>query len=145
MLLGGAAGVLKWQETSLRSADVAGVAAVQAAKDSTIALLSYDPKTVDTKLPAAAHNLLTGEFQGAYASLITDVVIPGSKEKQISAEASVPAVALVSANAREAVVLVFVNQTVVFGSGAPATTASTVRVTMNEVDGRWLVSKFEPV
>jgi Mce-associated membrane protein len=40
---------------------------------------------------------------------------------------------------------VFVNQTVVVGQDAPTATASSVRLTMDKVDGKWLISKFEPV
>jgi Mce-associated membrane protein len=73
------------------------------------------------------------------------VVIPGAKQKQISAVASVPAAASVSANPREAVVLVFVNQTVTVGGDAPTDTASSVRITLEKVGDRWLISKFDPV
>ena len=83
---------------------------MQAAKDSTIALLSYKPDTVEQQL-GAARDLLTGEFRDSYTSLTNDVVIPGAKEKQISAVASVPAAASVSADPNQAVVLLFVNQT----------------------------------
>lgn len=145
ILLAAGAGFLKWHEGSVASARAAGGEATQAARDATIALLSYDPATVETKLVATAHNLLTGEFQGAYTSLITGVVIPGAKEKQISAVATVPAVALVSASRNHAQVLAFVDQTVVIGAGAPTATASSVQVTMDRVNGRWLVSKFQPV
>jgi Mce-associated membrane protein len=145
ILLAAGAGFLKWQEGSVTSAGAAGVEATQAGKDATIALLSYDPATVDTKLVAAAHNLLTGEFQAAYTSLVTDVVIPGAKEKRISAVATVPAVSLMSASRDHAQLLAFVDQTVVIGAGAPTATASSVQVTMDRVNGRWLVSKFQPV
>jgi Mce-associated membrane protein len=72
-------------------------------------------------------------------------VIPGAKQKQISAVATVPAMASVSADPRHAVVLVFVNQTVVVGQDAPTDTASSVRVTLDKVGDRWLISKFDPV
>ncbi|PRC52010.1 hypothetical protein C6A85_61100, partial [Mycobacterium sp. ITM-2017-0098] len=84
---------------------------VQAARDGTIALLSYRPESVEQQL-GAARELLTGEFRDSYTSLTNDVVIPGAKEKQIAAIASVPAAASVSATPEEAVVLLFVNQTV---------------------------------
>ena len=87
---------------------------MQAAKDSTIALLSYKPDTVEQQL-GAARDLLTGDFRDSYTSLTNDVVIPGAKQKQISAVATVPAMASVSADPNHAVVLVFVNQTVVVG------------------------------
>jgi Mce-associated membrane protein len=51
----------------------------------------------------------------------------------------------VSADPRHAVVLVFVNQTVVVGQTAPTDTASSVRVTLDKVGDRWLISKFDPV
>jgi Mce-associated membrane protein len=116
----------------------------QVASDGAVALLSYKPDTVDQQLNAA-RDLLTGDFRDSYTSLITDVVIPGAQQKQISAVASVPAVASVSADPKHAVVLVFVNQTVVVGQDLPSDTASSVRVTLDKVDGRWLISEFEPV
>lgn len=117
---------------------------VNAAKDSTIKMLSYKPDTVEQELNSA-RDLLTGEFRDSYTSLINDVVIPGATEKKISAVASVPAAASVSADPTHAVVLVFVNQTVVVGQELPTDTASSVRVTLDKVDGRWLISEFEPV
>lgn len=144
LLLGLAAGYLKWVDNSIRNSDTAAEESVQAAKDSTIAMLSYKPDTVEQQLNDA-RGLLTGEFQESYTGLINDVVIPGAKEKQISAVASVPAAASVSADPDEAVVLVFVNQTVVVGQDTPTDTASSVRVTLEKIDGRWLISKFDPV
>lgn len=138
------AGFLKWQDNSVRDGDAASAESVQVAKDSTIALLSYQPDTVEQQL-SDARSLLTGEFQGAYTDLTTNVVIPGAKEKQISAVATVPAAASVSAEPNRAVVLVFVNQTVVVGADAPTDTASSVRVTLDKVGDRWLISGFDPV
>jgi Mce-associated membrane protein len=117
---------------------------MQAAKDSTIALLSYQPDKVRAQLNDA-RNLLTGDFQQSYTSLINDVVIPGAEQKQISAVATVPAAASVSAEPNHAVVLVFVNQTVVVGADAPTDTASSVRVTLDKRGDKWLISEFQPV
>lgn len=144
LILAIAAGYLKWQDNSVRDGDTARIESVQAAKDSTIALLSYKPDTVEQQL-TDARSLLTGDFAQAYTDLTTDVVIPGSKEKQISAVATVPAAASVSADPDRAVVLVFVNQTVVVGADAPTDTASSVRVTLEKHDDRWLISAFDPV
>jgi Mce-associated membrane protein len=144
LVLALAAGFFKWQDNSVRDADKARAESVQVAKDSTIALLSYKPDTVEQQLNAA-RDLLTGEFQESYSSLTHDVVIPGAKQKQISAVATVPAAASVSADPNKAVVLVFVNQTVVVGADAPTDTASSVRVTLEKHGDRWLISKFDPV
>jgi Mce-associated membrane protein len=144
LILALGAGFLKWQESSVREANQARIESVAAAKDSTIRLLSYKPDTVEKDL-TSARDLLTGDFRDSYTQLTNDVVIPGSKEKQISAVASVPAVASVSADPKHAVVLVFVNQSVIVGADAPTSTASSVQVTLDKVGDRWLISKFDPV
>jgi Mce-associated membrane protein len=143
VLVAGAA-YLWWQESKAKAADTARIEAVQTAKDSTVKLLSYKPDTVDQDL-GSARDLLTGNFRDSYTQLTTDVVIPGSKEKKISAVANVPAIASVSADPNHAVVLVFVDQTVIVGDGAPTSTASSVQVTLDKVNGRWLISGFDPV
>lgn len=144
LLLGAGAGFLKWEDSSRRDADAARTQSVQAAKDSTVALLSYKPDTVDKDL-GAARDRLTGSFLDAYTQLVNNVVIPGAKEKKISAVAQVPAAASVSAKPDHAVVLLFVDQTVVVGSDAPTQTASSVRVTLEKVGDRWLISGFDPI
>lgn len=146
LVLAMAAGFLKWQDNSVRDSQAARIEAVQAAKDTTIKMLSYKPDSVEQQLNDA-RSLLSGDFRDQYTSLINDVVIPGAKEKQITAVASVPehGAASVSADPNHAVVLLFVNQTVVVGQDAPTDTASSVRVTLDKVDDRWLISKFDPV
>jgi Mce-associated membrane protein len=146
LVLAMAAGFLKWQDNSVRDSQAARIEAVQAAKDTTIKMLSYKPDSVEQQLNDA-RNLLSGDFRDQYTSLINDVVIPGAKEKQITAVASVPehGAASVSADPNRAVVLLFVNQTVVVGQDAPTDTASSVRVTLEKDDDRWLITKFDPV
>jgi Mce-associated membrane protein len=144
LLIASAAGYLKWQEASLREDLTAHPQSVQAAVDGTVALLSYRSDTVEKDLEAAKSRM-TGKFLDAYTSLTRDVVIPGARQKQISAKATVAAAALTSETAAHAAVLLFVNQTVVVGQSAPTNTASSVRVTLDNIDGRWLISQFDPV
>jgi Mce-associated membrane protein len=144
MLLAAGVGYLKWQTSTLIESQTARTESVQAATDTTIKMLSYQPDTVDHDLDAA-RDRLTGTFRDAYNQLTRDVVIPGAKQKKISAVATVPAAASISANASRAVVMVFVNQTTVEGNSPPSNTASTVRVTLDKHDNRWLVSDFTPV
>jgi Mce-associated membrane protein len=144
LLMASAAGYLKWQDATLREDQAAHPQSVQAAVDGTVALLSYRPETVDKDLEAAKSRL-TGKFLDAYTSLTRDVVIPGAKQKQISATATVSAAALTSATASHAAVLLFVDQTVTVGKTAPTNTASSVRVTLDNIGGRWLISQFDPV
>ena len=142
--LASAAGYLKWQDASVRDSQIARVESVAAAKDSTIALLSYKSDTVEKDLDAAKSRL-TGAFKESYSHLINDVVIPGAKREHISTTVTVPAASSVSATPDHAVALLFVNQSVVVGKDQPSDTDSSVRVTLDKVGGRWLISGFDPV
>lgn len=139
-----AAGYFKWTGQTALESESARVSAVRAASESTVALLSYKPDSVDKDLNAA-RDRLTGTFRDAYTSLIHDVVIPGAKQKQISAIATVPAAGAVSATENRAVVLLFVDQTVNVGNDPPTDAASAVRVTLDRQGDRWLISQFEPI
>lgn len=144
LLLAIAAGFLRWHDSSDRASQVSRAESVAAAKDSTVALLSYQAGTVEKDLHAA-QDRLTGDFKQAYTQLTNDVVIPGSVEKHISAVATVPAAASVSATPNHAVAMLFVNQTVVIGTDAPTDSASVVRVSLDKVGDRWLISGFDPI
>lgn len=134
---------LLWDGSSRRAAQAAGDEAVQAARDSIPVILSYQPATADKDLPAAARDRLTGKFLDAYTQLITTVVIPDAKQKSVSASAKVPAAALVSADSRHAVVLAYVDQALTVGADAPTQTKTSARVTMEKIDGRWMISSFD--
>lgn len=144
LALGAVAGYLSWQSFHHRAATLAADDSVAAARDTATAILSYDAGTVERDL-TAARDRLTGAFLAEYTKLVDEVVIPGSKEKGISAVAQVPAAASVSATTDHAVALVFVDQRVTIVGDAPTNTASSVKVTLDRVGGRWLVSGFEPV
>jgi Mce-associated membrane protein len=144
LVLAAAGGFLKWQDSSARAAQLARIESVAAAKDSTIALLSYKSDTVEKDLEAAK-NRMTGAFKESYSQLINDVVIPGAKKGHISTTATVPAAASVSATPNHAVTLLFVNQTAVVDKDPSTDTVSSVRVTLDKIDGRWLISGFDPV
>ena len=88
-------GYLKWQDFSLRELQATRAESVRAATDLTVKMLSYRPDTVEEDL-ASARDQMTGAFRDSYAQLTRDVVIPGSKQKRISAVATVPAAASLS-------------------------------------------------
>ena len=137
------AGLLKWQASSQESGSAAAES-LQAAKDATVALLAYGPDTVERDL-TAARSRTTGEFRDSYTQLTDDVVIPGAKQQQITTVVTIPAASSVSADQDRAVALLFVNQTTTIGKGATTPSVSSVRVTLEKVDGRWLISGFDPV
>lgn len=144
LALGALAGYLNWQSSFHRAATLAAADSVAAARETATAILSYNSDTVEKDLNAA-RDRLTGSFLDEYTKLVNEVVIPGSKEKRISAVAQVPAAASISATPDHAVALVFIDQTVTIGKDTPTNTASSVQVTLAHVGGRWLVSGFEPV
>jgi Mce-associated membrane protein len=108
MLLTVGVGYLKYELSVDAQLGTAHQQATQIAKDSTVAMLSYTSADAARTLNAAGDRL-TGSFKDSYASLIRDVVIPGSVQKQIAATASVTAAAASSVSATHAVVVVFVD------------------------------------
>jgi Mce-associated membrane protein len=137
-------GYLKWLDGTARESRAAAEQSIRTASDSTIAILSYQPETVDQQLKAAADRLAE-PFRQQYTQLVNDVVAPGAKQQHISAVATVPAAASVWATGKHAVVLVFVDQTTTIGTDAPTQSTSSVRVSLDKIDGRWLISQFDPV
>jgi Mce-associated membrane protein len=144
LLLAVGAGYFKWQDSFVRASQTARIESVAVAKDATIAMLSYKSETVEKDLEAAKSRL-TGAFKDSYTQLTKDVVIPGAKRAHVSTTATVPAAASASATPNHAVVLLFVNQTAAVDKDPPADTESAVRVTLEKVGGRWLISGFDPV
>ncbi|MFM9034294.1 MAG: hypothetical protein ACKOQ4_08400 [Mycobacterium sp.] len=131
--------------TTRRTAEQAGAAALDVARDSIPAILSYQPGTAEQDLTTAARDRLTGRFLEDYTQLIATVVVPDAIRKGVAASATVPAAAVVSASAEHAVVLAYVDQTTTEGDQPPVRSNSGVRVSMDRVDGRWLISGFEPI
>jgi Mce-associated membrane protein len=119
--------------------------AAQRASDSAVALLSYKADTVDGDLSSAA-SLLTGDFLDYYSRYTEQVVAPTAKEKGVTTQASVSGAAVTDVTSESATVIVFIDQsTTTSDKPEPSTTASTVRVTLSDVEGRWLVSAFDPM
>ncbi len=136
---------LAWDGTARRGAERAGGDAVEVARESIVAILSYRPDTAEEDLSTAARERLTGRFLDDYSQLITTVVVPNAIQKDVTASARVPAAAVVSAAADRAVLLVYVDQTTAVGEESPTQTNSSVRVTMERVDGRWLIAGFDQI
>ena len=144
ILLGAVVGYLTWRDYAARESRAAIDQSIRAASETTIAILSYRPDTVDQDLKAAGDKLAE-PFRQEYTQLVRDVVAPGAKEQHISAVATVPVAASISATRNHAAVLVFVDQTTTIGNDPPTQSTSSVRVKLDKVDGRWLISQFDPV
>ena len=124
---------LAWDGTARSGAEQAGGDAVEVARESIVAILSYRPDTAEEDLSTAARERLTGRFLDDYSQLITTVVVPNAIQKDITASAD------------RAVLLVYVDQTTAVGEESPTQTNSSVRVTMERVDGRWLIAGFDQI
>ena len=145
LLLALAAGYFKWVAGSADEVALARTESVRVASEDAVSLLSYKADSVDRDL-GAARERLTGDFKDAYTTLTREVVIPGAKEKHISAVAKVNAAGSVSATANHAEVLLFVNQsTQSKDRPEPTLTSSSVVATLTKAEGKWLISSFNPV
>jgi Mce-associated membrane protein len=129
------------QQTNAAAANVA----LEAAKNGTVALLSYSPETLDTDFANAKANL-TGEFLKYYTQFTEQIVTPAAKEKQVKTTASVVRAAVADIQPDTAEVLVFVNQVTTSKENPDgAFAASSVKVGLKRVDGRWMIDAFDPV
>jgi Mce-associated membrane protein len=128
-----------------RTDDAAAHAAIAAASDGTVALLSYAPGTLDHDFTSAKSHL-TGDFLAYYTQFTQQIVAPAAKDKAIKASAAVVRAAVSELHPDSATVLVFINQTTTSSEKPdPAMTASSVRVTLTKVEGAWRISSFDPV
>ena len=142
LLVIGAGLWLFWDGSSRHADEVAGTDALRAARESIPAILSYQPATV-AGLPAAARDRLTGRFLDEYTQHITTQVVPEAKRAGITASAKIPAAAVVSAGRDHVVLLAYVDQSTQVGTAAPTQDKASVRVTMDNIGGRWLISGFD--
>jgi len=123
----------------------AAQSAIDAARDGTVALLSYKPDTLNQDF-AAAKSHLTGDFLNYYDQFTREIVTPAAKEKKLTTTAQVVGAAASELHPNSAVVLLFVNQaTVSKDRPDPAMASSSVLVSLTKVHGKWLITKFQPI
>jgi Mce-associated membrane protein len=119
--------------------------AVNAARDGTVALLSYKPGTLKQDLDAAKSRL-SGEFRDYYDQFSKDVITPAAQSKGVTTAAQVVGAATTELHRDSAVVLVFVNQATTSKERPdPSMAASSVLVSLARQHGDWLITKFDPV
>jgi Mce-associated membrane protein len=144
------AGVAAWlyfeqyrpdQETNAAAASVA----LDAAKNGTVALLSYSPESLDKDF-AAAKSHLTGDFLSYYTQFTEQIVTPAAKQKSVKTSAAVVRAAVSELHPDSAVVLVFINQTTTSKENPDGSfAASAVKVGLKKINDTWLISAFDPV
>ncbi|MFF1555278.1 hypothetical protein ACFVX3_30090 [Rhodococcus erythropolis] len=145
LILVGVGGTLLWSHHRSAATDTARVEVIGVAPMLVENLLSYNSDTVDDDLARAAEGA-SGTFQDSFAEFGSKTVAPQSKEQGISTKARVVDVGVRSVAADRAELLMFVDQiTTSIARPAPASTSSRVEVTLDRVDGTWLVSAMIPV
>jgi Mce-associated membrane protein len=150
VLLVAAASVTAWlyfsqYRPNQQAGPAAAESALQAAKDGTVALLTYAPDTLDADLDAAKSHL-TGEFLTYYSQFTDQIVRPAAAEKQVETTATVVRAAVSEIHPDRATVLAFVNQTTLSAERPdPELANSSVLISLTKVDGTWLISEFKPV
>jgi Mce-associated membrane protein len=119
--------------------------ALDAAKNGTIALLSYSPETLDRDF-AAAKSHLTGDFLSYYTQFTEQIVTPAAKQKSVKTTAAVVRAAVSELHPDSAVVLVFINQNTVSKENPDGSfAASAVKVGLKKINDTWLIGSFDPV
>ena len=129
------------QETNPAAAAVA----LDAAKNGTVALLSYSPESLDKDF-AAAKSHLTGDFLSYYTQFTEQIVTPAAKQKSVKTSAAVVRAAVSELHPDSAVVLVFINQNTISKENPDGSfAASAVKVGLKKINDTWLISSFDPV
>jgi Mce-associated membrane protein len=144
---GGLAGWLYFTQLrpDTQTDDAVAQSAVNAARDGTVALLSYKPDTLNQDF-AAAKSHLTGDFLNYYDQFTKQVVTPAAQTKGVTTTAQVVGAAAAELHPNSAVVLIFVNQVTASKERPdPAMASSSVLVSLTKVHGDWLITKFDPV
>lgn len=129
------------QATGTAAADTA----LTAAKDGTVALLSYSPETLNEDFTNAKTHL-TGDFLNYYNQFTEQIVTPAATKKSVKTSAAIVNAAVAELNPESAVVLVFLNQTTTSTENPDGSfSTSAVKVGLTRVNDDWLISSFDPV
>lgn len=134
---------LSYHRARLRAAAEASV--LGPAKTAAARILSYDYRHIEQDA-TQANAVLTGVFRGQYEAVMRQQIVPQAPKQHAVVQAEVlgAGVTSVSPDGAQAVVLIFVNQTVSNTSTPqPRVDQVRVRLTLDRVGGAWLVSKVD--
>ena len=145
-----AAGTAGWQYLAHYRPDVGtgppvAATVITAARQGTVAILSYSPDTLDRDF-ATARSHLAGDFLAYYDEFTEQVVRPAAAEKKVKTTAEVTRAAVSELHPDSAKVLVFIDQnTMSTDKPQPAMTSSSVLVTLVRHGNNWQISGFDPM
>ncbi|MEO6470538.1 MAG: hypothetical protein ABIR57_01800, partial [Aeromicrobium sp.] len=137
--------VFLYREAHRQSAAAdARAVALRSAETRLPVMLSYRYTSLDGDLAIASGNA-TGKFRTDYATLLRQVVAPNALKKKISTSATVTGSSVVSGNAHDVIVLLFLTQSTTAGKNKPVLSGSRIEVRMTKTEKGWFVSKITPV
>lgn len=140
LLLG--TGVLAWVVREQRAAEQARDEALEAARLAAVEVLSYDHRRIEEDIEEA-RRLGTGEFLEQYESA-TEGLVEQAEAGQVVVRTTVQGASVQEATPERVEVLLFVDQTTTrSGLEEPRVEQNRVRLTLDDVDGRWLVSGLD--
>ncbi|REF37314.1 hypothetical protein [Thermasporomyces composti] len=135
--------VLGYRVHTARAVETARVQALRAGTDAAEVVLSYDHRRLDRDV-ARARRLITGRFEREYTRFVRTAVRPVAERTGAVVRAEARAASVVSASSQRVVLVLFVNQTTTLAERPePRVDLTRVRMTMERVGERWLVSRVE--
>lgn len=138
-------GYFLWYRADQRANTASADVVLTAAKDGAVAMLSYAPETMDKDF-ATAKSHLTGDFLDYYTKFTQSVVTPAVKQKSVKTQATIARAAVAELHRDSAMVLAFINQVTVSKENPDGSfAASSVKISMQNVNGKWLISAFDPI
>lgn len=131
--------------TDLRTDDAVAHQVIKAASDGAVVLLSYSPDTLPQNF-TNAKSRVTEDYLAYYQQFAEKIVGPAALQGQVTTSATVVKAAVSQIHPNSAVVLVFLKQkTTSKDKPDPVVTSSSLKVTLTNVKGSWLIEKFEAV
>lgn len=108
-------------------------------------LLSYDYTSAEAHFASVLDNL-GGDFRGQFEDVGRTVIVPSALERKVVTTADVLESSVVSADTNEAEFLLFLNQSTT-NAESPETKldGSRVRVRVERIGERWLITELTPV
>ncbi len=115
---------------------------IRVASEGAVALLTYSADNLSRDF-ANAKSRLTDDFQDYYKRFTEQIVAP-TAQRGLTTSARVVRAAVSELHPDSAVVLAFIEQkTASPDKPAPASTGSSIRITLKKVHRSWLIAKFD--
>lgn len=140
-----ASGGIWWKVMEERSDLARTTDALATAETMIVPLLSYSHESVEEQLTEALTNV-SGSFADDYGKLVTEIIVPESRERELDTEAVVIQSGVVDATDRHVTVLLFVDQsTTAADSPGARRDVSRIQVTLEDEGEQWTITNLEAV